>query len=118
MVNVNVISSVFDSSTNKIVSVTLGDGTVCVAGGVVPKTVAAVTTDTTPGEVAANTEVTLSCGTEGATIFYTKDGSAPSMSKTRYTGKIKITADTTIKAVACKDGWTSGEVQTFAYTVA
>ena len=116
--NINIRGFVYDSSNDRIASVTLSDGSVCVNGGVVPKKVAAVTTDTTPGEVEANTEVTLSCQTEGSTIFYTKNGDDPDMTKTRYSGKIKITADTTIKAIAYKDGWNAEEVQSFAYTVA
>lgn len=60
-------------------------------------------------------EVTISCETEGAEIFYTTDGTEPSTSSNKYTAPLAITATTTLKAIAAKDGATSS-VTTAVYT--
>lgn len=47
------------------------------------------------------TEVTLSCTTEGAKIYYTLDGTEPSATSTEYLGSaIKLNATATVKAIA------------------
>lgn len=49
--------------------------------------------------------VTLSCSTRGADIYYTLDGTEPSISATLYTSSgIYLTDTTTVKAVAYLDG--------------
>ena len=47
--------------------------------------------------------VIITCATEGATIYYTTDGSAPDNTKTLYESAINVEATTTIKAIAIKD---------------
>lgn len=55
------------------------------------------------------TEVTLSCTTEGAKIYYTLDGTEPSATSTEYLGSaIKLNATTTVKAIAIKGEDKSG----------
>ena len=49
-------------------------------------------------------ELTLSTATTGAAIYYTTDGTTPSASSTAYTAAITVSENTTIKAIAVKDG--------------
>ena len=60
--------------------------------------------------------VTISCETEGATIYYTLDGTTPTTSSTAYSEALTISETTTIKAIAVKDGEES-EVATAKYTI-
>ena len=69
------------------------------------------------GEVTSGTSVTLSTTTEGASIYYTTDGTTPTSTSTLYNSPIVITASTTLKAVAIMNG-VSGLVSSAAYTVA
>jgi predicted small lipoprotein YifL len=70
------------------------------------------------GEVALDTEITLTTATEGAAIYYTVNGSDPTSSSTAYSdGKPKVTANpTTIKAIAVKSGMTTSAILTAVYT--
>ena len=49
-------------------------------------------------------ELTLSTATAGAEILYTTDGTTPSANSTKYTGAIAVSENTTVKAIAIKDG--------------
>ena len=63
--------------------------------------------------------VELACTTEGATIYYTIDGSAPSTSSTKYTAAISLSerAITTIKAIAVAEGFDNSEVAEAQYNI-
>lgn len=81
-------------------------------------TVAAPTFSVAAGKVAANTPLTITTTTEGASVYYTTDGTAPStINGTLYSGPVSITADMTLKAVAVLNGYPDSEVTTAAYTV-
>ncbi len=72
------------------------------------------------GAVASGTEVTITTETEGATIYYTMgaDPADPTSSSDEYTDPIEITANTTIKAIAIKNGLNDSEVSSATFTVA
>lgn len=61
--------------------------------------------------------VTVSCSTEGATIYYTKDGAEPTTDSDKFpTEGVTLTETTTLKAIAVKDGLDNSEVVTATYT--
>ena len=66
--------------------------------------VAAPTFTPTEGTYTSTQNVTLSCTTNGATIYYTTDGSTPTSSSNKYESAISIEETTTIKAIAIKGG--------------
>ncbi len=70
------------------------------------------------GTVSQGTKVELTTSTEGATIYYTVDGSEPNTNSTKYSAPIEITVDTTIKAMAVKEGLTNSDVSQFSYSIA
>lgn len=79
--------------------------------------VSAPTFNPIAGPYTGTVNVTLSSGTSGASIYYTKDGSTPSESKTRYTGSIPVTESDTILAVAVANGMASSSVSSAAYII-
>ncbi|WP_339279980.1 chitobiase/beta-hexosaminidase C-terminal domain-containing protein [Lysinibacillus sp. FSL P2-0066] len=69
------------------------------------------------GGVTAGTKVSLSTMTEGATIYYTVDGSTPTTASTKYTEEILVNKPMTIKAIAVKEGLTNSAIATFVYEI-
>ncbi len=61
--------------------------------------------------------VALSSRTEGATIYYTTDGSDPTTDSSRYTGPIEVTVDTTIRAFAVKEGLPDSPILELVYVI-
>lgn len=84
----------------------------------VPNGVAAPVFTPAQGLYGIDVDVTISCPTSGATIYYTDDNSDPKTSTTRkeYTGEIVVSQTTTFKAYAEKDGMSS-DVVTATYTI-
>ena len=62
-------------------------------------------------------QVKIVCPTEGATIYYTTDGTTPTTSSKRYSSAITISQTTTVKAIAAK-GSAVSSVATATYVIA
>ncbi len=80
------------------------------------------------GEVVKGTKVTLTSATDDASIYYTLDGSEPSVYENAgkwvagdgtflYSYAVTINKNMTLKAVAVKEGFNKSEVAEFDYTV-
>ena len=61
-------------------------------------------------------EVTITCETAGAKIYYTLDGTPPTDESTEYTVPFTLTETTTVKAIAVKEGMDDSAVATETYT--
>lgn len=68
------------------------------------------------GEYTEVQNVTLSCATDGATVYYTTDGTNPTNESTVYSSAIEVGASMTIKAIAYK-GEDHSEVVSATYTI-
>lgn len=61
--------------------------------------------------------VTIACATDGATIYYTLDGTDPTTSSLVYTTAIAISATKTVKAMAVKSGMANSDIASATYTI-
>jgi hypothetical protein len=69
------------------------------------------------GSYAAAQNVTISDTAKGANIYYTLDGSVPTVNSTLYTGPIAISKSTTLSAIATATGFSNSGVQSATYVV-
>ena len=60
--------------------------------------------------------VSIDCNTEGATIYYTTDGTEPTAESSVYSSPISVSTTTTIKAMAVKEGLDNSAVAVATYT--
>lgn len=82
----------------------------------VPPSIAAPTATPNPSTFNGGVWVKLSAETQGASIYYTTDGTDPTSSSCLYTGRILIENTTTLKAVAVINDRCSG-IAEFDYTI-
>jgi formylglycine-generating enzyme len=69
------------------------------------------------GNYSSPLNVTITCNTEGAIIYYTTDGSTPTTASTEYTAPISVTTTTTIKAIGTLDQFEDSDVAEETYTI-
>lgn len=81
------------------------------------KTVAVPVIAPESGDITADTEISISCETEGATIYYTTDGTEPSKESSVYNAPFTVSGDATVKAFAVLDGFTDSEVAVAEYEI-
>ena len=72
------------------------------------------------GAVKEKTEITITCKTEGASIYYTVDGTAPTAESTAYTEPFSVEPTegqpVTVKAIALKEGFENSGLAEETYT--
>ena len=79
-------------------------------------TVATPTFTPAAGIYTSEQKVTISCGTTGAIIHYTTDGSTPDENSATYTDALTVSSTTTIKAIAVSEGMDNSAVAEATYT--
>ena len=84
---------------------------------VIVPTVATPTFNPAGGTYTEVQNVEILCATDGATIYYTTDGTEPSNTSTPYSSAITIDKTTTIKAIAVKDGMENSAIAEATYTI-
>jgi len=107
-----------ETTTIKAVAVKNGmENSKPVTGKITVSKVEDIDSSLSSGEVERGTVITLKSATSGTSIYYTTDGSEPTISGIKYTGAVVIASDVTIKAIAVKDGYISSNTAEFEYTV-
>ena len=86
-------------------------------GGSQTETCATPTFSPAAGTYTEAQSVSISTATDGATIYYTTDGTAPTTSSTVFSSAINVATTTTIKAMAVKDGMNNSSVATATYSI-
>ena len=86
-------------------------------GSIQPQDAAATPTfSPAGGNYLVEQNVTISTTTDGATIYYTLDGTDPTESSAVYSEPIVVGAETTIKAMAVADGYANSSIASATYT--
>ena len=106
-------------STSDVLTFTVTEDAAYVANFVAMDTVATPTFAPEAGTYTSEelSEVTISCATDGAAIYYTTDGTTPTTSSTVYNTPIAITGTTTIKAIATAANMIQSKVGEATYTI-
>jgi len=69
------------------------------------------------GTYTSTQSVTISDATAGATIYYTTNGTTPTVSSTEYTSPLTVSSTETVKAIATATGDDNSAVASAAYTI-
>lgn len=81
------------------------------------KTVSPVYVDKNFTFIKKDSQVNLLTNTENANIYYTMDGTKPTVNSIKYEGPITISNDVTIKTFAVKDNMYDSEINTYEFKV-
>jgi hypothetical protein len=87
-------------------------------GSNAPSVLIAPTFTPAAGSYSSAQSITISDSTAGATIYYTTDGSTPTVLSSVYSGPVMVSASETVNAIAVETGYTVSPVATAAYTIA
>jgi predicted extracellular nuclease/endonuclease I len=86
-------------------------------GTVTPDVVATPVISPAEGQYNNEVEVTITCATDGATIYYTLDGNDPTTASDVYSAPFTLTADATVKAFATKADMDDSAIAETIYTI-
>jgi hypothetical protein len=112
--------SISETTTIKAIATANGYTTSSVASATYTKgTVAAPTFNPDGGTFTGSANVTITSATEGATIYYTTDGSDPVVSRSSIAngGTVTLTESCTLKAMASINGENSSIVTSQSFTI-
>lgn len=101
-----------DGSTKKTYMVNFSVGSSII--NTVEKTVFSL--DPKPAYTKAQT-LSISCATDGAEIRYTTDGTDPTENSKLYSEPISLTANTTVRAMAFKNGFSASQITSETYNI-
>ena len=87
------------------------------ASGSTTQTVSTPSFSLATGTYSGTQKVSINCLTEGATIYYTTDGTNPTTSSNVYSTPISVSSSQTIKAFAVANGYEDSEVASATYTI-
>ena len=107
--------------TKTIKAIAVKDGMdnsdIAVANYIIDNKVSTPTFSPAAGTYKVSQNVAISTATEGATIYYTTDGTAPTTGSTKFTTAIFVDKTMTIKAIAVKDGMDNSAVATAEFVI-
>ena len=112
--------SISSTTTVNAIAVAAGYNTSTVASATYTVNLPAAATPTfsvTAGTYTAVQIVTLSDATSGAAIYYTLDGTTPTISSAKYASPLSISSTTTVNAIAVASGYTNSAVASVLYTI-
>jgi len=69
------------------------------------------------GSYPSTQTVTITSGTPGAAIYYTTNGTTPTVYSTLYTGAISVSASETVNAIAVLSGYATSQVGSASYVI-
>ncbi len=70
-----------------------------------------------PGTLPTPQTITITDNQQGATVYFTTDGSMPTLSSPIYRGPFMITQSTTVQAIAAAGGFSTSTVAIANYTL-
>jgi hypothetical protein len=107
------------SMTIEAIAVASGYSTSPVASGayVISPPAAAPTFQPAPGSYSTAQSVTLSSTTPGFSIYYTTNGTTPTVNSTLYSGAIAVSSSMTVEAIAVASGYSASPVASGAYVI-
>jgi len=101
------VSSNYDNSNITAASYTITELPIAPAPSITPKT----------GQYTTSTVVTLQTALASGVIYYTVDGTIPTVHSTHYTNPITVTEDTTINAIVIADNYKNSAITSSVYSL-